>query len=467
MLDSLKQHCQSVFPSLEPWSNRRLAMADRLGLFAVLLMALTGLWAGGLYRLSLLLLVIAFLVAAVDFWPRMSRSVVFWLAAGFVAFAAARYWIAVVELGFDQVGSPPRTSQFVRSSPLLALMAAVWIRGEQKRLLLLMMAAGLGATAWVVTGTHWDAFLEMLRGWDWSSARRSLHESSTNRVPLILLMIGLGLATAGVGGAARMGRKWLRIGLVSTTAAFAMAFFALTLAIETRQTQLGAVVGFGIALSVVGHHALRALGLPGRARLALTGLGAIVLIGIASAALVNSSATNDRLQRTVEAARVLVENPEYLRDPFAAANENRAIHRGRVVQRLNLLNLGAEAVAEKPLVGWGGGTNHRWIREYGRTDFHNWYLEVAVAFGLMGALLYFGGFAYLAGSTARATRRKIFPGPVALFALSATAALVTTQLFTTSISSSQGRFIVIFLAALLAVSHTTRWWPKPKGEVSE
>ncbi|ABM61575.1 O-antigen ligase family protein [Halorhodospira halophila] len=461
MFNTHKAYWRSILPPFEPWANVRLAIADRIGFLALLLIAFTGLWIGDLYRLGLALVVVAFLIAAVDLWPSMKRSALFWVGVAFVLFATIRHWVAVVELGIDMVDSPPKTSQMIRTSPLLVAFAAIWLRGDEQRLVWFLSATLLGAIAWLITSTHWDAFIEMFRNWDWSNARRELYEGSTNRTPFIYLVLSLALITIGTGFVVRCTHVWWRAGLFIASLTMAVGFLSLTLTIETRGAQIAAFVAYGLLAAAMVSKGLRHLGIINRGtRWALTATGGATIIAIGIALWITIGTSSERLHNTMEAGKALAQNPDYLHEPFEAAQEHDAIRAGSVVQRLNLVSLAADAIAERPLVGWGGGTSHKWVREYGRTDFHNWYLDVTVAFGLIGAALYFGGFVYILGSSIRARMIHRLDPHVALFAFSATAAWLTTQLFTTWISAAQGRFTLVFIATLLAFAHTARWLPE-------
>ncbi|WP_200191618.1 O-antigen ligase family protein [Halorhodospira abdelmalekii] len=441
----------------------RLQIADHLGLTALLLFAFTGLWLSAFYKLSLLLLLIASLIAIDELWPDLRRSLIFWAAIAFMAYAGIRWGVGNFEQLFAaDPDSPPRTSHWLRTSPLFMLLAAIWVRGDPQRLGWLLAAALAGALLWLLLLIDWESLRAMVSSANWNMARHGIHEGSINRTPALMLLLALGLLTVALGWALELRNRLLQIGLGLSALLVATSLLALISIMGTRGVYVAAMATLPLAVGGLLWISTRHI-VPSRV-LRLSGLAVL-----ATAAMIAFAVTLTLSDRGMERAHSILEHGESLieqREALLQGQIGELDDRGEPRYRITAHALAK--IGERPLWGWGAGFGDELLRDIGRRgygDFHNWYIESVVAFGLVGALLYWSGLLTVLWNGVQGWRRwcwqpqhgATFMPYVGLFTLCLVVGFGLTQLFSTWITSSQGRFVVLFTGTLLLVPYVRSW----------
>lgn len=431
----------------------RVKVADQVGYSGTILAGFCGLWFGDGYRFGLFLSLLAFALASREVFPKAKRSIPFWLSIIFLSFIFLRHISSGFELGFELLHSSPNTIDYAASSPLIFLAASIWLNSK-RRLGWFMAACGLGGLVWIVSGTDWHYLIEMVRHFDWSSARGRLHDGSVNRVPFIYLALALGMLTVGLGLSLSVveGRK--RKLLASSCLLITALFLFFVYILDARSVYVASIISLPVA-SIGLLFALQAQTArsENRVRTTRTMIGvAVISLVMAGGVFSLISVGSERFGAAINDVSRMVASPSLLTEGGQEGLEDHTI-----AARVMLFQRGVQAFLERPLLGWGAGTNHLWVDNY--SDFHNWILEVFVAFGLIGGMLFFLNLFYLLVVHIYAERDYPLARYTALFATSLFLAYLSTQIFTTWISSTQGRFFVTLIGTLISIAHTKGWNP--------
>jgi O-antigen ligase len=115
-------------------------------------------------------------------------------------------------------------------------------------------------------------------------------------------------------------------------------------------------------------------------------------------------------------------------------------------------------IGERPLLGWGPKTREYLfeskalpdaIPRMGIRHFHNQILELAIAYGLVGILVFTGLFALVARAALRGWRDGRMPRAVLLFGVATFAFWVTVNMFESYFNYSTGAYINALLGGVL------------------
>src|SRR5699024_5039042 len=95
-----------------------------------------------------------------------------------------------------------------------------------------------------------------------------------------------------------------------------------------------------------------------------------------------------------------------------------------VGNRINTWRAGMDWIAKRPLVGWGGeGRNlaikhTQWVPDHVKEEYghlHNYFLELWVAYGLLGVAVMLALAVWVGQGCWRSWRAGVLPGDIALF----------------------------------------------------
>ncbi|MGO2132791.1 MAG: O-antigen ligase family protein [Halomonas sp.] len=133
--------------------------------------------------------------------------------------------------------------------------------------------------------------------------------------------------------------------------------------------------------------------------------------------------------------------------------------------RINTWRAAAEWVSERPLVGWGGKgrslviEHTEWLPEFVKENFghlHNFFLEIWVAYGLLGLAVIFALALWIGHGCWRSWRAGVLPGDLALFGAAFFIYWIVVNQFESYNSFWTGVYIHNLVVGGL-VTHIWRW----------
>ncbi|WP_162549287.1 O-antigen ligase family protein [Halorhodospira halochloris] len=421
----------------------RFHIADIVGFVSALIIVFTGTWLGGsINRLAWGILLLAFFVALREFWPVLRRNLVFWASVVFIAYLGLRHGISLYEQLDVPVKQGPETGDLLRTSALIFIIGALFVRDNIYRIRLFLLAALTGLSIWFLQDLDWNSLFAL----DWDS-RRLFGPGNPNQIAMALsfALIGFFVAVIRVIYRAYSQNSLFSLSSIVTILGYLLllSFVAWTLIITgSRNAWIGSVGGI-IAASF-----LLSIFLPSSSKsrwkvVSIVAVASCITIVLATLALFQTHHAKDRAIETVETIQ------QYLTDPDAAAED--PVSRS-VALRIEFPRVGIEAWKERPLLGWGTEMNYEPVQEArpGQVHFHNLYIEVLYALGAIGAILYFGTYLGLftwAATSLRHYGRAAFP---AIFAISSATSLAIMLLATVRVHQSFGRTVFFFVGVCLA-----------------
>jgi hypothetical protein len=346
-----------------------------LVLFAFSAWNMTGVANGALALLALL-----FLLDLPRAWPRLRGEPAFLLllatppVIALLALRAIGLFPDSAGLQWDAVSA--------WSAPFGFVIAAWWLKGDERLIRALLAAAALGLTIGVLRKLDWDQVPGLIAGERYDSAYPALVLGFLAS----LMLVGLLALRRQVVGMAVRGRPlpWLGWTLWALGVAVAVAFLVVS---QARGSALAlGLVALGLAgARALGRGRAGAAGPSARALALLLG-GALVLGGLI---LVSSS------ERIAGDAGIF--NPRM--DPAAGPVFDYDASSGI---RLNLYRIGLGLIAARPWLGWGPGSEASSVliparvipladedleRAPGAAHLHSAPIEIAVRFGVVGVVL--------------------------------------------------------------------------------
>ena len=321
-------------------------------------------------NIALALLVLLFLWEIPGHRVRLSREPAFWLLAGVVL---ATTLLAVrASLLFPETLRDQWEGVSAWAAPFLFVVVAWWVRTAPEQVWDLLIAAPLGLALGVLRKSDWSLLPKVLEGMRYHFGYAALGLAFLVSV----LLVGLWVFRVRILGVRVRGRRrpWLGWSLWIGGLAFALTILVVT---QSRGAAL-MLAGAGLLYALI---QWRSHG--GRMR---TGRSAAVL---ASGGLI------------VALASLLVWSTwdRQVEDWQKLTGAGRTLYDGSVAIRLNLIEVGATAFAERPLLGFGPGTSTTEylvpqhlipVADYHRahvpeiSHLHSVPLEILARFGLVG-----------------------------------------------------------------------------------
>jgi O-antigen ligase len=125
--------------------------------------------------------------------------------------------------------------------------------------------------------------------------------------------------------------------------------------------------------------------------------------------------------------------------------------------RLTLWRTAAEAIAKRPLTGYGGAARKIVLKDAGLPvhlvgqigHFHNSYLELWLSYGVLGPLVFIGILILLGWRLIAASRQKCLAPDFALFGLSWLAFFATVNIFESYVSYRSGAYLIFIVGGAL------------------
>ncbi|HHS83727.1 MAG TPA: O-antigen ligase domain-containing protein [Gammaproteobacteria bacterium] len=329
-------------------------------------------------NIGLLLMLIAMLPQLPEVWRRYRSSrVVLCILLGVVyiiasAAAAAYFLPETLSHQWDQV---------LRWGDLsLILLVAWWLKDDPKRFYISFVLFAAGAFVRIFTFMPWDSIWDVLDGSyrPWGFGLWHISFSSY----LVVILLGLFL----------FARRWI----LSVTSrwgrllVFLLLLFSLLICIEailiskSRGTWLAALLVLPVVLLLYSRTLLRSKSGLSMVRIAAAAGVVVVLLGFVFSSQL--SGVLERATQEQETYRSLLED-DVSKVPTSS-----------VGIRIHLWHYGVQKWLERPLFGWGTGTEaylmeKKWEsgiygdNSYTPPHFHNIYLELLVRFGLFGLLV--------------------------------------------------------------------------------
>ena len=359
-----------------------LPSRDRLAAGLLVLFAFSAWNLTGLANAALGLLVLLFLWDLPGHWSRLRRDPALLLLLATVALTTLLAWRAVVL--FPETAAAQWDAIASWTLPLLFPVAAWWLRGDERLIRTVLVAAALGLVVGVLRKSDWSLIDEILAGLRYDFGFASLALGFL----VSLMLVGLLSFRHRILGLTLAGRPRRLIGLAVWLLglAFALAVLVVT---QSRGSALSlGLVGAGLGLS----HWLGGARRPvqDRPRPFLILAGALFLLVLMTLVLWSS---RERIYYDLKSLAPVagdISSPRGL-----GYDSSSAI-------RLNLYGLGLELFAARPLLGWGPGTSATRdlvpkqvipLSEVHLTHapqashLHSVPIEIAVRFGLPGLAL--------------------------------------------------------------------------------
>lgn len=235
--------------------------------------------------------------------------------------------------------------------------------------------------------------------------------------------------------------RWLRIVLWTGLLASSLVVIITS---QTRQVWLGLVVAGTVILwlklqSGVGRRIRR--------RVSLALIASVLLVGTALPILMPATLDAIWSRSATELAGV----------KGLVAGETDEVQVNSLTIRLLIWQLGLESALDRPWIGHGAGYSRELIAtsdlpESIRAEIghlHNSYLELWVAYGLAGALVFAGVLIALARRGLHAWRAGWMPSDLAVFGLSWLAFFATINLFESYVSYRSGQLLLLVVGGIV------------------
>ncbi|WP_231384414.1 O-antigen ligase [Thioalkalivibrio sp. ALE23] len=396
-----------------------------VGFLGVYLFAVSQAWSTTLVDVGLFLVVVGSLFLLPRIWSDIKCEPVFWLAVGITGYILLH---SLVYLQFapaldDSIN--PNWNHWLRVGGLWSVLLGWWLwcfPGHLKPFLVtlvvgLFFGAGVdGDVGALLDGDIWD---------------RSVWGYSPNYLGMFSSMLMLGLLSWVL--YERKGRlrgwEWI-LG--------AGVFLGLVMMLYTsgsRTAWLAFPAGFGILL-LYGLLS-RAVGGMNKATIFLSGLALVILAAVVFS---NMEYFVERFSREWEALQAFL----YL-DWSTSAEIG-----GSFGSRVAMWLVGLEAILDRPVFGWGGGSGSMILNpaglDYGH--FHNIYLEILTSFGVVGGALFLAFHVLLYAGVVRSYFRAVISPALFVGLLSATVVLLIMLMNEIRIGQSEGRALITSLYAL-------------------
>jgi O-antigen ligase len=359
---------------LDPGLRRRAA-GWLLVLFAFSAWNMTGVANGALG-----LLVLLFLLDLPRAWPRLQRDPAFLLMLATPVITALLAWRAIGL--FPDSAQSQWEAVTAWSAPMAFVIAAWWLRGNERLIRATLAAAALGLTAGVLRKLDWAHLPDLIEGERYDSAYPALVLGFLASLMLVgLLALRRRLVRLSIGGHPR---PWLGWGLWALGVGVAVLFLVVSQA-RGSALSLGLIALGLLTIQAMRPGAMASAG-PSVRVLAALAAGALVLGGLV---LVSSS---DRI-----AGDAQIFSPRM--DPAAGPVFDYEASSGI---RLNLSRMGLGLIAARPWLGWGPGSDtggvliparvipfadEDVVRAPAMAHLHSVPIEIGVRFGLVGFAL--------------------------------------------------------------------------------
>ncbi len=349
-----------------------------LGLSGLYLFSFTAVLGIAGANIGLLLMLIAMLLQLPDVWQcyRSSRLVrLVLLAVAYIVISAAVAGYFLPETRSQQ------WDQMLRWGDLgLVLLVAWWLRGDPKRFYLSFALFAAGAFIRMFLFMPWDSVQAVLDGSyrPWGFGLWHISFSSY----LVVILLGLILFS----------RRWVlsvdsRLGRVLLILLLLLSMLVCIEGIlisKSRGTWLAALLVLPVVILLYGRTLLCL-----KSGLSVGRVVAVAGVGVVMAGFVFSPQLDGVMERVTqerETFRLLLED-DVSRVPTSS-----------VGIRIHLWHYGIQKWLERPLLGWGTGTEEYLMKQkwesgvFGKSQyipphFHNIYIELLVRFGLVGFLL--------------------------------------------------------------------------------
>lgn len=342
----------------------------------------------------------------------------------------------------DWVADNPQVDRLAKLFIFIAV--AWWLGGSTRNTLLLWGVAALGyfAATLLIDGVYQD-WLTGLKGARVDFGIRNAQHSSMMFGALLMALVVLAPRLL------RAGKwRWLRVGIWS----FALVLSTIAVLIgQTRAVWLGLLLAMPAALAAWFVYYWVKKGSVAPRTLGAAALVIVLLAGLAIAVLGKPVANR------VAAESEVIEQ--------LAGGQFEQIPYTSIGIRINTWLAGAEWIAERPIVGWGGegrslAIKHtEWLPDDVRESFghlHNFFLEIWVAYGLLGVVLILALSIWIGQGCWRSWRAGVLPGDMALFGAAFFIYWVVVNQFESYNSFWTGVYVHNLVVGGL-VTHIWRW----------
>ncbi|MDX5386347.1 MAG: O-antigen ligase family protein [Marinobacter sp.] len=409
-------------PAAQPPSRR---VTERTGLAGLVLFAFGGFLNQGLFYSGLILMLLACLWQAVTFWPRVRHEPFFWVTLALFGYVATSWLTAAWHYGPEwRPGILKYGADLLISTGIFSLAAAFWMRGDPRRIRLVLVLALASLTINLIIGFDWSELGATLAG-------RRNHFGMGNGAPLYAA-IGL----TGIIVLLAHSRKRPEC-LIAVAAPLALLFSLVIFWSQTRAIWVASALVFPLlVLYLAWHHWRKGASTRKVAIATLAAAGILVVIGAMNSDIITKRLTQHemRLSGTGDTSW-----------PLQTTDNSTQL-------RLLMWQEALIRIEEKPVIGWGAGSSSMLIQTsdvvpHRFRHFHNLYLQLLAELGIIGMLL-ITSWVTLALKTALEKTQNHFEGGLRTFILSAMALFALSGIFMIRHDDEYGQFFLILIIAL-------------------
>ncbi|WP_280551881.1 O-antigen ligase family protein [Halomonas sp. 25-S5] len=335
--------------------------------------------------------------------------------------------------------------QLDRLAKLFLFIGVAWWLGGNTRFT--WLAWGLGALGVILVMlppfTAWSVWQRGLWG---SRVNLSIQNAQHDSMLLGTVLLGLVATSGRLLGAG----PWRLVRLISWLLGIAVCL-AGVMVTQTRATWLGLLLALSLAGLCWAVYE-RVTGHPRAARRMFALLGGMILLLVLVGGFFHET-----IERRLGNERQVIEQ--------IIAGDVEQVPNTSIGVRIHSWRAAGEWIAERPLVGWGGQArglvmdHTEWLppiykERYGH--LHNSFLEIWVAYGLLGVGLFVALAAWMGIGTWKAWRAGVMPGDMALFGTAFFVFWMVVNQFESFMGFGSGVYVFNMVMGGL-VTHIWRW----------
>lgn len=402
-----------------------------IGLLATFTVALTFQLSRDITRVAEVLVLLTVLVA----WREVLRTPGHrWLVLAIPLFLA---WMLLVDAAFHAyplAADDPVDAMRNYLKQLFFLLAGWWISGRESRARALLFTGMIGASLALLSRGTEANWMQAL-----STQRTDFGFLNAQHTAIVYGSVLIGLIAYARSFLAVPRPPAARLLLAAIWLLAATGCVIVLAGAQSRQAWLGILVA-GLVLAIYGLRAFH-LRRPGLRTVAAVSLAAAVLSAVTVGTL---SPLRGAMERTWNELPAI-----------AQMLETGSAERSSATIRLNQWRFAVEAIAQRPLTGYGGDATELLlaqadIPEYSRNGFghvHNSYLELALAYGLPATSVFAGALAVLLWRLRTSHRRGQVSTETAAFGTAWLAFFVVVNVFESYVNYHTGYYLLFIVGS--------------------
>ena len=433
MIFAKKAHiyrCRQVITSL----LAKLKESDHIiGISGLYIFVLCGLVDKTSVHTGLVLMMCGLLLSIKESWHVFKREPIFWLSVILSLYVLVHFIVAFALYPADASAYLLKgTINLLAISGLFSLIVAWWMRGDSRRVAMVLHLAAIGFLMGIIKGIEWGNIVKIIAG-----ERTGFGMGNGAGLYAITAIAGLLiLPFSGLFDSSRCLTKLERV-LVRLWVGFLFGVFALVfLWSQTRAVWIAAVIVMPIVFVLV----LRHYGL----RIWMAKAKIIVLFAVFALSVLSINVSSDIVKKRLDQDQDSVS--------AIVSGDIDAMPASSVSYRYRLWQLALDRISERPLFGWGSGSARGTIErsEMPKTfrHFHNLYLQLALEVGYIGLGLFVLWFCMAMRIVHHSYRKGLISYEFRLFLSAMAAIFLFVSFFQIRHDDVRGQYFLILFGAL-------------------